>query len=475
MIKMIEAGVPGLYYFFRGEEGVTSPTGTWGSKQSLKSYKENFKKYDRCIAFDRKGNDSIITQQMYSECCSDEFTDKLIDDFTKNGLNYMDDPTGMWCDSGVFMETIPECTNISVGYINEHTFSETQDIEHLEKLVSACINIDWEKLPTKRDPADVSYGIGNYNYDYSYKWDKQTNISKKHKNINRDYATMDEMYWHVEELLKEINYNALSNQFQEGEEMYFQDFKSTEFFALKIIDYEIYISTDDSLKKYDHIGDLDTFEKYINVGNNGYEEYNNKYETFDDYLETDEKDKLNSKNGDFSDYQNSTFKSFTTQNKNLIKRIISDIDKTNSFKIPTSDWLLIDKQLSDIEITENQNEINPDDYIDWVTYNWEWCINTVSTVNDNNEKEIKNDTNIDNIFYDITLNQFQNEIENFINISIDSGFVENDSDYKYYTPTIEKWMKKKYSKEVNNNTINSTMFIDWIKKHKNDLLEYFNS
>ncbi|MFO8231341.1 MAG: hypothetical protein R6U20_01615 [Longimonas sp.] len=121
MIKMIENKIPGLYYFFRGEEGVTSPTGTWGSRQSLKSNYEKFKDYDRCIAFDRKGLDSIITEQTYIKCCSPEFADELIKEFGKNGLKYQQDPTGWWCDSGVFMDTIPECTNISVGYYNEHT------------------------------------------------------------------------------------------------------------------------------------------------------------------------------------------------------------------------------------------------------------------------------------------------------------------------------------------------------------------
>jgi len=55
MIKMMEAGIPGLYYFFRGEEGVTSPTGTWGSKQAIKSRKDFFSNINKCIAFDRKG------------------------------------------------------------------------------------------------------------------------------------------------------------------------------------------------------------------------------------------------------------------------------------------------------------------------------------------------------------------------------------------------------------------------------------
>jgi hypothetical protein len=274
MIKMIEAGVPGLYYFFRGEEGVTSPTGTWGSKQALKSYKENFKKYDRCIAFDRRDNNNLITQQMYTECCSNDFAEALIKDLKEYNLIYYEDPTGMWCDSGVFMETIPECTNISVGYQNEHTFKEVQDIDHLEKLVDACLNINWEELPTKRDPNEVSYGVGRYHYDWDYTWDKQYSsgykkkkVKSKNININgeREYVTMDDMFEHVKEILEIAGYDLLNDDFGEADEMYFQNYKTGDFFGLRIIDFEIFISEDDTLKSYEHVGDLDTFEKYVSL------------------------------------------------------------------------------------------------------------------------------------------------------------------------------------------------------------------
>ena len=78
----------------------------------------------------------------------------------------------MLTDSVQFIKIYSECTNISVGYQNEHTFSELQDIDHLEKLAVACTKVDWNSLPVERDPSKVeyrSYGGGwDWEDDYSY-------------------------------------------------------------------------------------------------------------------------------------------------------------------------------------------------------------------------------------------------------------------------------------------------------------------
>lgn len=148
MLYMIEHNVPGLYYFFIGEE-----SGLVGSSNILKEKPEFFQKYNKCISFDRRGYGSIITKQMGSKCCSNEFTNALIKEMNKC-VNYPheNDPTGVYTDSAVFMDIIPECTNISVGYFNEHTTNEYQNITFLEKLCKGVINVDWENLPIKRDP-----------------------------------------------------------------------------------------------------------------------------------------------------------------------------------------------------------------------------------------------------------------------------------------------------------------------------------
>ena len=141
LLYMIENKIPGTYYFFIGEE-----VGCVGSRRA--SVESEFKKYDRCVSFDRRGYNSIITHQMWERCCSKEFSEYLCDQLNKNGLKYKLDDTGIVKDSASFMGIIPECTNISVGYFNEHTTSEKQDINFLKKLCEAVILIEWEKAPT---------------------------------------------------------------------------------------------------------------------------------------------------------------------------------------------------------------------------------------------------------------------------------------------------------------------------------------
>ncbi len=142
LLFLIENNVPGLYYFFKGEE-----VGCIGSSNA--SYLD-FSKYKRCISFDRRDYYSIITHQVYGRCCSDVFAKKLAKDLSKNGLEFYTDTTGLVTDSASFMDNIPECTNISVGYFNEHTVGEKQDIIFLEKLCKNLIDVNWEELPTNR-------------------------------------------------------------------------------------------------------------------------------------------------------------------------------------------------------------------------------------------------------------------------------------------------------------------------------------
>lgn len=142
---MMKNKISGLYYFFIGEE-----VGCIGSSAAAKS--GDFKDYDRIISFDRRATTSIITHQSWSRCCSDAFADAFCDELNKSGLSYVKDDGGVYTDSAEFVDIIPECTNVSVGYYKEHTFNESQDIEHLVKLANACLKVDWENLPTKRDP-----------------------------------------------------------------------------------------------------------------------------------------------------------------------------------------------------------------------------------------------------------------------------------------------------------------------------------
>ena len=145
MLYMIENKIPGLYYFFVGEE-----MGGIGSKNLAQIPTENLRNINKCISFDRRGYNSIITKQMMESCCSDIFANALCEQFNKNGMSLKKDETGIFTDSANFIGLIEECTNISVGYFNEHTNKEYQNITYLERLCSACVQIDWENLPVNQ-------------------------------------------------------------------------------------------------------------------------------------------------------------------------------------------------------------------------------------------------------------------------------------------------------------------------------------
>ena len=195
MLYMIENKVPGLYYFFIGEEVGCIGSGLVAKHEDIKG------NYDRVISFDRRGTDSIITFQSSGRCCSDKFADKLALELNKHNLSYEKDTGGVYTDSAEFVHLVPECTNISVGYYKEHTKDEHQDISHLESLAIACAKVDWESLPVERDPSDIefpSYGWGstwddNY-YDRNVKpypsfqefYPKRKNKKKKRGRIYLD-------------------------------------------------------------------------------------------------------------------------------------------------------------------------------------------------------------------------------------------------------------------------------------------------
>lgn len=169
MLYMISKNIPGLYYFFLGEE-----VGCVGSKKvSSEHSKEKIAGIKKVISFDRRGTGSIITHQASSRCCSDNFGKelaKLLNE-AESTFDYKIDPTGVYTDSAQFVKIYPECTNISVGYYSEHTHMERQDISHLEKLAEACTKIDWVSLPVERDPSVVDYRYSSYygdDWDYGY-------------------------------------------------------------------------------------------------------------------------------------------------------------------------------------------------------------------------------------------------------------------------------------------------------------------
>jgi len=133
-----------------------------------KNFKDNVytKDIKKVVSFDRKGEKSIITHQIYSRSCSDKFADALSNEYNKLGfgLSMEKDKNGSATDSASFMDNVPECTNISVGYYNEHTNIEKQNISFLHKISEASILVNWENLPIERDCDVDEYEVSPYSY-----------------------------------------------------------------------------------------------------------------------------------------------------------------------------------------------------------------------------------------------------------------------------------------------------------------------
>jgi hypothetical protein len=208
----MEHNVTGLYYFFLGEE-----RGCIGSKQlSNKHYTQPIEGINKVVSFDRRGFDSIITHQLTGRSCSNEFANNLanqMNEISKNVIekpfDYKADPTGIYTDSAQFIKIYPECTNISVGYLNEHTHYESQDINHLENLCEVIKSVDWNNLPTFRNieikndytwdwEEDYYYGKSSYSKS-SYSYDEPTTTK------NTVSILDEEFYGHETKVTYDIN------------------------------------------------------------------------------------------------------------------------------------------------------------------------------------------------------------------------------------------------------------------------------
>lgn len=161
LMHMLHGDVAGYYVFTQGEE-----CGGIGAKYLAKYHPEILDQFDRAIAFDRRGIDSVITHQGFGRCCSDTFGIALADALNDAHptLMYLVDNTGIYTDTAEFADNIPECTNLSVGYYSEHGDREYLDMYHFEMLSKAVLIVAWDDLPTERDPKIVE----RYNYGASY-------------------------------------------------------------------------------------------------------------------------------------------------------------------------------------------------------------------------------------------------------------------------------------------------------------------
>lgn len=162
LLCMIQADIPGLYVFHVGEE-----RGCIGSTYSSKHNKDLFKGFERCIAFDRMNYGDVITKQKGKRTASIAFSEAFAENINKflpaNAPKFKKDVVGMYTDSANYTGIIPECTNISVGYWDQHGSTERFDSVWVEKILKpAVLQIDFEKLPTVRKITDPEYDATHY-------------------------------------------------------------------------------------------------------------------------------------------------------------------------------------------------------------------------------------------------------------------------------------------------------------------------
>jgi hypothetical protein len=145
ILRMIESGVPGVYAVFADEE-----IGGLGSAAFVRDNPDVTARLSAVISFDRKGYSEIITHQMGGRTASDAFAWSLAGIL---GMGHEPSQNGTFTDSAMFSHDVPECCNLSVGYFQQHTAEEAQDLDHLAQLAERLIRADWSRLVIQRDPS----------------------------------------------------------------------------------------------------------------------------------------------------------------------------------------------------------------------------------------------------------------------------------------------------------------------------------
>lgn len=179
LVHMIQNHIPGRYLFFVGEE--VGGVGSSAFVRDNPTFSAN-----AIISFDRRGTDDIITHQGWTETASEGFAQALADQLNLHGFKYAPSDGGIYTDSKEFSHIVPECTNISVGYYNEHRTNEYLDLEHLLKLADAVLQVQWSDLPILRTPVDDVPWETSFFSGFGISPSRQK-LAQEAKDIRRDF------------------------------------------------------------------------------------------------------------------------------------------------------------------------------------------------------------------------------------------------------------------------------------------------
>ena len=140
------------------------------------------------------------------------------------------DPTGYYTDTGNFIELIPECTNISIGVWDEHHKSEYVDIKYVEEVAEASTKIDWDNLPSDREPKwwlDEPQFSGNKEFIKQY---------SKFSNRKEDAR----IFGKISSVLDDENYLLMNKSgFEPGKEMVFSHWFEEKNVKIKVLNGQI--------------------------------------------------------------------------------------------------------------------------------------------------------------------------------------------------------------------------------------------
>lgn len=200
LLRMLAAGVQGTYLFFVGEE--VGGVGSSAFVQANPNFSAN-----AVISFDRRGTGDVITHQGMSRTCSDAFAEALALAITFQpglGLLYRPSDQGVYTDSKEFAHIVPECTNISVGYYNEHTSSEYLDLVHLEALADACCRLDWGSLPIQRVPEPEAPWYLPEEFNLSGMWNERVRLLQEAQGIRKAFAQGELSTYRLHKFLTDV-------------------------------------------------------------------------------------------------------------------------------------------------------------------------------------------------------------------------------------------------------------------------------
>lgn len=148
LCHMMSHKIPGRYIFTTGEE-----VGGLGARYLEENF--DFTPYKRSVCFDRAGTQEIVTVQGGERLASSEFAEALSVAFQEQGMMYVESDRGVFTDNALWGDKVAESVNLGAAYFSQHGPNECLDLTHLADLAAAVIKIDWEALPTCREPGIV--------------------------------------------------------------------------------------------------------------------------------------------------------------------------------------------------------------------------------------------------------------------------------------------------------------------------------